>query len=68
MTAPTEGTAPALQGEGNVSTPAPAPAPDPAPVSHEGLLHELASHVRVVAASADRDVSELVAWLASHGL
>lgn len=35
---------------------------------HESLLHELAAHVRQVAASADRDISEVVAWIASHGL
>lgn len=43
------------------------PAPDPAP-DHAGLLAELASLVRTIAASADRDVSEAVAWLRSHGM
>ena len=49
-------------------TSGPAPAPAPAPVDHKSLLEEFASVVRVVAASADRDISEVVAWLASHGL
>ena len=35
---------------------------------HKGLLHELAGHIRVVAASAEKDVTELLAWLASKGL
>ena len=43
----------------------PAPA---APAVHENLLEELAGHIRLVAASADRDISEVVAWLASKGL
>lgn len=56
----------ALHGTGGNGTPAPDPVP--APVDHKSLLEEFASLVRVVAASADRDVSEIVAWLASHGL
>ena len=32
------------------------------------LLEELAAHVRSVAASAERDITELLAFLASHGL
>ena len=43
----------------------PAPA---APAVHEGLLEEFAGVVRTVAASAGRDISEAVSWLASHGL
>jgi hypothetical protein len=39
-----------------------------APVDHKVLLHELAGHIRVVAASAEKDVTELLAWLASKGL
>jgi hypothetical protein len=52
--------------------------PDPAPADvsdahtrlHEAerKLHDLAEHIRLVAASADRDVTELVAHLASEGL
>jgi hypothetical protein len=42
--------------------------PAPAPAAHKGLLEEFADVVRTVAASADRDISEAVAWLASHGL
>jgi hypothetical protein len=45
----------------------PAPVPAPAP-DHAGLLTELASLVRVIAASADRDISEAVAWLRSHSI
>lgn len=44
----------------------PAP-PAPAP-SREGLLAEVASLVRTVAASADRDIAEVVAFLHVHGL
>lgn len=42
----------------------------PAPVSspHAGLLHEIAGLIRDVAATAEHDVSELLAWLASKGL
>ena len=43
--------------------PAPTPAPDPA-----GLLEETAALIRTVAASAQKDISELLAFLASHGL
>ena len=45
-------------------------APEPAPVApdHEGMLHELAAHIRTVAASPAKDVTELLAWLASHHL
>jgi hypothetical protein len=51
-------------------TPAPTPGADEPPaVSRErALLDELAGHVRTVAASVDRDISEVVAFLASHGL
>jgi hypothetical protein len=48
---------------------APAPSPSPGPAtSPEGLLAEFATLVRTIAASADRDVAEAVAWLHSHGL
>jgi hypothetical protein len=61
-----------LTGEAN-PFPAPAPMPEPEPTpspapSPDDLLAELASLVRLVAASADRDISEVMAWLASHGL
>ena len=42
--------------------------PEPAPVDHKGLLHELAGHIRTVAASGKKDVTELLAFLASHRL
>jgi hypothetical protein len=48
-------------------TPAPAPAPAPQP-GHPGLLAEVASLVRQVAASADRDIAKVVAFLHAHGL
>ena len=38
------------------------------PVNPQTLLEELAAHVRSVAASAQQDVTELLAFLASHGL
>lgn len=43
---------------------------DTPPVPHPagGLLAELASLVRTIAASADRDVAEAVAWINAHGL
>jgi hypothetical protein len=46
-------------------TPAPAPASGP---DHAGMLAEIAGLIRDVAASAERDVTELLAWVASHGL
>jgi len=45
-------------------TPAPSPSPEPSP---DDLLDEFAELVREVAASAEKDVTELLAWLASHG-
>jgi hypothetical protein len=42
--------------------------PAPAPADHKGLLEELASLVRDVAASGKKDVTELLAWLTSKGL
>ena len=42
--------------------------PAPAEPDHKGLLHELAGHIRTVAASGKKDVTELLAWLASKGL
>jgi hypothetical protein len=48
---------------------APAPSPEPVPAhSPESLLAELAGHIRNVAASAEKDVTELLAFLATHGL
>lgn len=47
----------------------PAPPPSPHPVPHPGrLLSELAGLIRTVAASADRDIAEVVDWLRSHGI
>lgn len=43
----------------------PAPAPSPGP---EGLLAEIAGLIRDVAGSVEKDVTELLAWVASHGL
>ena len=37
-------------------------------VPAETLLGELAAYVRSVAASAEKDITELLAFLASHGL
>lgn len=54
----------ALHGTGGNGTPAPAPAPsDPA-----DLLEEIAEAIRSVATSGEKDVTELLAFLASHGL
>lgn len=47
--------------------PAPQPAPSPAP-DPQNLLEELAALARSVAASAEKDISELLAFLASHNL
>jgi hypothetical protein len=46
------------------------PEPDAAPAEpdHKALLHELAGHIRTVAASGKKDVTELLAWLASKRL
>ena len=44
------------------------PAAEAPPVDHKGLLHELAAHIRDVAASPAKDVRELLAWLAGKGL
>ena len=43
------------------------PAPAPAP-ARPGLLGELSGLIRDVAASAEKDITELLAFLASHGL
>jgi hypothetical protein len=56
-----------LTGEPNPFNGSPEPAPAPAP-DHAGLLAEFASLVRTIAASADRDISEAVGWLHSHGI
>jgi hypothetical protein len=39
------------------------PTPPSAPVPPAALLAQLASLVREIAASADRDISEAVAWM-----
>jgi hypothetical protein len=51
----------ALSGTGGVT-------PKPAPVPAETLLEQLAGRIREVAASASRDITELLAFLASKGL
>ena len=53
--------------------PVPAPAPSPAPIpeptpSPESLLAEFVALVRLIAASADRDIAEALAWATTHGL
>jgi len=53
----------AITGRPLPAVPPPRPAPEP-----KGLLGELAGLVREVAASAERDVSEIVGWLQSHGI
>lgn len=53
-----------LHGTGGAS---PQPVPQPAQTGLP-LLREFAGLVREIAASADRDVTEAVAWLHSHGL
>ena len=50
---------------GTEGTPPPA---QPAPPEPQSLLEELAGHIRTVAASAEKDITELLAFLASHGL
>jgi len=45
--------------------PAPTPTPGPDPVT---LLEDAAELIRTVAASAQRDITELLAWLAKHNL
>lgn len=44
--------------------------PEPAtPVDHEGLLRELAGHIRdIPLPGRNRHVTDLLAFLASHGL
>ena len=54
----------ALGGTGGEGSPAPAPAP----VDHKELLEEAAELIRAVASSAKKDTTELLAFLASHGL
>ena len=44
------------------------PPPAPAPPAPEGLLAELAAFCRHVAASADRDIADVIAWLRQRGL
>ncbi len=48
--------------------PAPVPVPPPVPVNPQTLLEELAAHIRSAAASEEKDITELLAFLASHGL
>jgi hypothetical protein len=55
----------ALQADlGKLDAPAP-PVPQP---TQPGLLAEVASLIRLVASSADRDIAEVVAFLHAHGL
>ena len=62
----------ALGGTGGAPEPAPVPAPSPEPVppapDPASLLEEAAALIRSVAASAQQDVTELLSFLASHGL
>lgn len=62
----------ALGGTGGAPEPAPPPAPKPVPVPPspvpETLLEEAAELIRSIAASAKKDVTEALAWLASKGL
>lgn len=46
----------------------PIPAPPPAPVDPTGLLEQLAEVIRSCAGSVEKDVTEVLAFLASHGL
>ena len=58
----------ALHGTGPAPVPVPAPpVPKPAP-DPQNVLEELAALARSVAASAEKDITELLAFLASHGL
>ena len=57
----------ALGGTGGAPEPAPVPAPTPVP-DPASLLEEAAELIRSVAASAQQDVTELLSFLASHGL
>jgi hypothetical protein len=56
-----------LGGTGGAPVPAPAPGPGPAP-QRADLLAEVASLIRLVASSADRDIAEVVAFLHAHGI
>jgi hypothetical protein len=47
--------------------PAP-PAPTPAPVNHESILAQIADEIRRIYGTAERDWSELIAFLARHNL
>jgi len=54
---------------GTEGAPVPVPAPKPGPGSQRAdLLAEVAALVRTVAASADRDISEVVTFLHAHGM
>lgn len=62
-------------GGGPAPVPTPAPSPEPAPPAPappapepSALLEELAGVIRTICASEQKDVSEALAWLASHGL
>ena len=46
----------------------PAPAPAPAPAADPDLLEKIAEAIRSCAASGEKDITELLAFLASHGL
>ena len=60
------------EGDGTVSVPLTQPAPTPQPIppspASAVVLGQLAEAVRTVAASAQKDITELLAFLASHGL
>jgi hypothetical protein len=59
---------PAVQESGHIEEQGEDAAAEPAEPDHEGILERLAEHIRTVAASEKQDVTELLAFLASHGL
>ena len=61
----------AEQGDGTVSVPLTQPPPKPkppAPPKPDPLIAELAEVIRGICASVEKDVTEALAWLASHNL
>ena len=60
----------ALGGTGGAPEPAPAPAPSPAPPAPDPavLLEQAAEMIRGIAASAQKDITEALAWLAKNNL
>jgi len=60
----------AEEGDGTVSVPLTQPAPQPVPPKPDPavVLEQAAELIRTVAASAQKDITELLAFLASHGL